>query len=409
MSKSKFKFLAAVLGLVLITSCVKEYDNPPIDTIPTGSLVTIDSLRSLFADSGAVSFKEDVSFYATVTADEVNGNLYKEVYVQDGTGAIKLNLLNSGGLYRGDQIRVNLNGTIMLEDNDFLIIDSVDVDLNVVKQKTKQEVEPLEVSIAQLHDSLQGYLIKLEDVQFNYQEFGKTYADAIGKQTVNLMLEDCNGIQVIVRNSGYANFADQEIPFGKGDFVAVLGQYRNDLQLFIRDINEVKLDGDRCPGTNVQLFKGFDDESVTSGGWQNLTVSGNVPWGIFSGSNSAAKITNFNNGSNSACESWLISPKVSLENVTAPILNFRNTHRYSGPQLDLLISTDYVSGDPSSATWTELNPIWDTDDSSWSWVDSGDLDLSSYVGQSNVHIAFKYTGSNSDGSTWEVDEILIAE
>jgi hypothetical protein len=297
------------------------------------------------------------------------------------------------------------------EDNDFLIIDSVDVDLNVVKQKTKQEVDPIVVTVAELNDSLQGYLIKIEEAQFNYREFGKTYADAENKGTRNLMLEDCSEIQVIVRNSGYANFAGDEIPFGKGQFIGVLGQYRNDLQLYIRDIDEIKMDGPRCPGTNVQLFKGFDDESITSGGWTNYNVIGDIDWEIFAGSNPAAAITNFDfdNFTNTACETWLISPKFSLDNLSAPILNFRNTTKYDGPQLDLYISTDYVSGDPTAATWTELNPFWDPDDQNWSWVDAGDLPLSSYVGQSNLHIGFKYTGSNSDGATWEIDEILIAE
>ena len=40
------------------------------------------------------------------------------------------------------------------------------------------------------------------------------------------------------------------------------------------------------------------------------------------------------------------------------------------------------------------------------WVSSGDISLSNYT-QANVYIAYKYLGSNSDGSTWEIDDVQI--
>ncbi len=72
----------------------------------------------------------------------------------------------------------------------------------------------------------------------------------------------------------------------------------------------------------------------------------------------------------------------------------------------MLISTDYTSGAPSTGTWTQLNPTWST--GTFVWLNSGNLDLSPYK-NINVHIAFKYQGSSSDGSTWEIDNILVKE
>ncbi|HMU14081.1 MAG TPA: choice-of-anchor J domain-containing protein, partial [Flavobacteriales bacterium] len=43
---------------------------------------------------------------------------------------------------------------------------------------------------------------------------------------------------------------------------------------------------------------------------------------------------------------------------------------------------------------------------SWTWTPSGALDLSAYL-SNNTRIAFKYTGSASDGKTWELDDIKI--
>ena len=53
-------------------------------------------------------------------------------------------------------------------------------------------------------------------------------------------------------------------------------------------------------------------------------------------------------------------------------------------------------------------PNWDTDDFQWDLVSSGNTDLTPFIAPS-VAIAFKYTGTNSDGATWEVDNIIIRE
>jgi hypothetical protein len=125
-------FAATVL---LIAGCKKEFDTPPVRTLPTGSVLTVQQLRDLLpAGTQQRRFTGDSSVFAVVTADEQNGNLYKNVYVQDHTGAIQLRLVNSGGLYQGDSIRIYLPGTTLSLYQGMMQLDSVDVDNNVVKQ-----------------------------------------------------------------------------------------------------------------------------------------------------------------------------------------------------------------------------------------------------------------------------------
>lgn len=64
--------------------------------------------------------------------------------------------------------------------------------------------------------------------------------------TINRNLTDCS-TSVLVRTSGYANFAGQQFP-GNGSFIGVVGQFNSDMQLFIRNVNEVQLFNieDRC-------------------------------------------------------------------------------------------------------------------------------------------------------------------
>jgi len=131
-------------------------------------------------------------------------------------------------------------------------------------------------------------------------------------------------------------------------------------------------------------------------------VSGNI-----------AKASNYSNSSNYACESWLVSPNFDLSNATAPYLIFDNVTRYGGAQLELYISSNYdgVSNPDIQGTWFNLTsyvPNWDTDNFDWDLVSSGNTDLTQFI-SSSVAIAYKYTGSNSDGATWEVDNILVTE
>jgi hypothetical protein len=45
----------------------------------------------------------------------------------------------------------------------------------------------------------------------------------------------------------------------------------------------------------------------------------------------------------------------------------------------------------------------------WSWVNSGDISLSTFLSNQNVYLAFVYSGTNSEYTTWEVDNIVIED
>ncbi|PCJ77851.1 MAG: hypothetical protein COA57_16485 [Flavobacteriales bacterium] len=160
--------------------------------------------------------------------------------------------------------------------------------------------------------------------------------------------------------------------------------------------------------TQTYLSKDFEDDSLNSGGWTTQVVVGTDDWTTFLFSGSYfGKVSNWDGAANNASETWLISPPVDLTTATSPILTFTTAFNFSGPALEVFVSTNYNgSGAPSTALWDTLNPALST--GSWTWVGSGNLDLSAYLTDS-VFIAYKYTGSNADGSTWEVDDIIIDE
>ncbi len=230
----------------------------------------------------------------------------------------------------------------------------------------------------------------------------------LNSQSVNHTLEDCDGNQVLVRTSGYANYASRPLPQGKGSFTGILGVFGSTLQLFARSEAEAQLNGPRCPGQELPFFsKNFNDASVTSGGWSQWSDTTVLFTTNTIGSNDGTpygQIKNYVNGANIPCETWLISPAINLTSTSAPILSFITACNYTGSNLQVFVSTNYTSGAPSTATWTSLPAA--VSPGAWAWTASGALSLSSYI-SSNFRIGFKYTGTNADGKTWELDDIKI--
>ncbi len=406
--------LTLLSGLVLIalTACKKEYDHPPVNTIPEGNVITVTDLRAMYAGAPIHFIDGDTNIYCVVTADETSGNLYKNVYVTDGASGLNVRLVTSGGLYEGDSIRINLNGTILSEYNGMLQLDSVDVDKNVVKQATNVTITPVTATIDQViaDPNLQSMLVKLENVEFLNTDQGTTYADAVNQISANKTIIDCGGSDILLRTSGYAQFAGETVPSGNGTIVAIVGQYNTDMQLYLRRTSDVNLPNSSCQ-PSIYVQKNFEDQNVTSGGWTVQMVTGGINWtsntlGAQFGT-AYGQISNWNGSTNTACESWLISPAMDLSAATSPVFTFWNAYNYAGDPLSVWVSTNYDGvSSPSTATWTQLTATLST--GSWSWVNSGNIDLSPYL-SANTYVAFKYIGSGSNGSTWEIDEIIVQD
>jgi hypothetical protein len=412
--------MITIRGLLLLffaafifNGCKKEFDHPPLQTLSDDDVLTIRQVIDLYQGE-AIVVTDSLSVYATVTMDETDGNIYKNLYVQDTTGAINLRMTASADFFVGDSIRINMLGAVIDNYNGVMQISEIDPETKIIKQKQGQGISPKIVSISDLDFELVNQLVQIEDVQFVPGDLNGTYAFVAGQSSKNITLEDCYGNSVLLRTSGFANFAGDSIAKGKGSIVLIVDRFNNDLQVKIRSFAEVNMTGERCSGVILEdgavLTKDFDDNSVTSGGWIVQQIVGTLTWETSTLGGAAdpyAKISNYS-GANFECESWLISPKIQLEGST-PTISFDNDVNYSGPQLQLLVSADYNGiGDPNNATWTDItsNVNWDSNPTGWGFENTGDIDLSAFVGQS-VYIAYKYTGSNSDGSTWEVDEIVI--
>ncbi len=160
------------------------------------------------------------------------------------------------------------------------------------------------------------------------------------------------------------------------------------------------------PATEIIESENFND---SWGNWDPISVIGDQVWdreNTYGIENTpCARVSGFS-GSSFENEDWLISPALVLDNYINEVMTFQNAKNYTGNDLELKISTDYVGGgsDPTTATWTSL--AYTMSPGSWAWTSSGDIDLSGFNGTA-VYVAFRFTSTNAESATWEIDDISI--
>jgi endonuclease/exonuclease/phosphatase family metal-dependent hydrolase len=149
-------------------------------------------------------------------------------------------------------------------------------------------------------------------------------------------------------------------------------------------------------------------------GWSAVSVEGAQVWACTNFGRSPAsptasaasglQINGFASGSAQFNEDWLITPAYDLSGFNIPILEFWSRVAFSGPRLRLLVSTDYISGNPNTATWTALSDRFATADV---WTFSEGINLSDFK-TAGVRIAFVYSSSAENGAArWTLDDFSL--
>ncbi len=402
--KNKFfnAFLLLALVGMMFTACKKEYPEPPIQDLPVGTVYTIGEILAM--ESGTV-FTEDASVYGIITADEQSGNLYKCAFMQDrATGdAIELYLNAVSGVRIGDSIRIYLKDVTYSVYNNLPQLSNFEADGHIIILANNKPIEPKLTTIANINagQHLAG-LVRLENVRFTEQN---TFADptTYGNRTLIDPMDPSGN--VIVRTSNYANFANDSLPQGTGNLIAIASVYNSTWQLIIRTASELEFDG-YGPGNDNDLpYCEFFSSSL--GSYTAFDVNGAQHWEI---DYSTAKMTGYVNSTNYENEDWLISAKFSLENVSSACMTMSYIARYFNnvnEDITVWVSSDYTSGDPNLAEWKQVPASW-VEGSNWTDFASTTLDLSEFIGQ-KVRVAVRYLSDNNKAGTIEVQSICIQE
>lgn len=446
--------LTLLMGIALLfNACKKEFDSPPGPVDPQiVANTSIKALKAKHSVAGAYDvITDNIIIEGVVIANDKSGNLYKQLFIQDSTGALQI-LLDANSLYGtypvGRKIFVRCKDLCISDYNatpqlgvkatvaglpSFEAIPSSLISKFVVGGSLNNPVVPKLVTFAELNTAGQTpnvpsnqpwqnkYVCDLIEMEnFAFTDLTKTYSDtSVYKNTQNRDIKNCSNNTIIIRTSAYSNFAGLRVAQGRGNIRSIYTVFNTTKQLLVRDTADVRFYNDYgCPlPPGTLMFQDFEGIGANNGtlaipGWKNIAETGGVAYqnAVF-GPVKCAKISAFSTGASNVV-SWLISPAVSLAGAPAPKLTFTNAAGFGvgSTSFKVMISTNYNGGtNPSAATWTELPANFVTPPASGfsSFISAGLINLNAYIGQT-VYIGFKYEGGDPGRTTtWEVDDVRV--
>ncbi|MBD5263212.1 MAG: hypothetical protein HDS39_03975 [Bacteroides sp.] len=123
----------------------------------------------------------------------------------------------------------------------------------------------------------------------------------------------------------------------------------------------------------------------------------------WAGANYGMKASAYANGTNYAVESWLLSPIFTLEGSKASFTFEEATNFFTDVETAKKEASVWVR--PVGGNWEQITGYDFPDKMSWTFVSSGEIDLSKYCGTS-IQIGFKYT-SDAKAGTWEIKNFVL--
>lgn len=278
------KSVAAIVATIFIASCNREFDAPPLNPDPEITVtMKIMDLKARYQNIGDFQrIQDDQIISGVIVADDRSGNFYKQVIIQDETGGIPV-MLDANNVYTqypvGRRIYVKLKGLMLgdyggtieigldssrSDDGRYLNLDGIPqamFDQYIVKGSfnntlTPKVVKPTDFT-KKINDPLMSTLVQMQNMEFDAADVGKTYADpSKTASAVNYTISNCNGQNIVLRNSSYARFAALTTPNGNGTITGVANIFNSTMQLFIRDTSDVQFAGQRCeekPSTPISI------------------------------------------------------------------------------------------------------------------------------------------------------------
>lgn len=257
----KIYTLPLLILAVLMTSCERDYDAPPLNepvytgAKPNTTLIQLKERYSAATAETPIEIMEDYVVKAYITGNDESGNIFKQIIVQDATAALPIQL-DQGSVYatyrRGQEVFINLKGMCVSVYGGEQQLGWPDGYLYRMPFATFQElvkkngwpyadnVQPeviTDISVVNLDVNKMTYrLVQLEGVHFvngGKNTFATT--SGFGEET----LKDAHGNTITVRTSNYASFAYETLPIGTGTVVGILGRFNGTWQLTIPAYSDV--------------------------------------------------------------------------------------------------------------------------------------------------------------------------
>ena len=291
----RFFPLIATFIVLYFASCVdRDFDAPPssLAEVDASQIITIDKLFESLQAGQVNTITEDIYINGVVVADDKSGNFYKTLIVEDLRGELGISVsIDENELHAlypvGQEVYIALNGlgigyynnlpTLGIKDGSNVArIPSALVKSTLLRGRNALPVTPRVINVDDLSSDHLNTLVQLDGFQF--ENPSTTYADIVNQTTINQTINNCTGKSLILRNSGFADFAGFPVQKGNGKITAVYSLYRSDVQLFIRDTTDLTFYGERCGQNSISIadlrnmYKG-SPVAIGSGYVQGVVIS----------------------------------------------------------------------------------------------------------------------------------------
>lgn len=281
--------LMLVLACSLFTGCMDDdWDTPNAEAlnkaygnqeIAETNVITIGSLKEQYesvinaSTNSYEQITEDVQIKGRVVGNDIGGNIYNEVSIDDGTGAILI-CISQGGLFSylpvGQEIVVDLKGLYIggygkqaeigmpytnAKGNSYVsrmsrVLWNKHFKLTGVADASKVVAEEFDLSKRTKEEYFtanNGKLMTIKNVEFTNADGKTTFAPSEEKDAANSVNRGLsqNGkpiatSSIVVRTSSYADFAAKPLPTGKLNITGVFTRYRTTWQILIRDERDIQ-------------------------------------------------------------------------------------------------------------------------------------------------------------------------
>lgn len=441
----KIKFIALAFLALTLGSCMGDgYADPDLtEKVPASpwgnnslrekNVISIADLKTQFAtiinsDNGYKQIEKDMMIKAVVTGNDVSGNIYNQVSVQDASGAIIIAINGSGlsgYLPVGQEILVNLKGLYIgsykklpqiggvntkLSDGSlgmgkieraiwnehFKILNPGEADASTI---VPEEFDLTKLTDAAYMDANVGKLMTLKKVKFASANGKNVWAPDDTNTSLELIDAETgkriSSSNLVVRNSGYSKFANEVVPQGVFDITGIFTRYNNTWQIVLRSTDDLK---------SVVLAYLSEPFDASQGNFtiDNIKLADGVEF-VWKWASAAygMKASGYVNGSKQELQSRLKSPAIDLKSAKSAKLMFDQAINFASDmkqECKVQISTD-------GKTWTDLDVQGYPTENSWTFV-SSTADLTKYCGKT-IYIGFLYSSSPTSAPTWEVKNFAV--
>lgn len=441
----KIKFIALAFLALTLGSCMGDgYADPDLtDKVPAApygnnslrekNVISIADLKTQFAtiinsDNGYKQIEKDMMIKAVVTGNDVSGNIYNQVSVQDASGAIIIAINGSGlsgYLPVGQEILVNLKGLYIgsykklpqiggvntklsdgtlgmgkieraIWNEHFKILNPGEADASTV---VPEEFDLTKLTDAAYMDANVGKLMTLKKVKFASANGTNVWAPDDTNTSLELIDAETgkriSSSNLVVRNSGYSKFANEVVPQGVFDITGIFTRYNNTWQIVLRSTDDLK------QVVLAYLSEPFD---ASQGNFtiDNIKLADGVEF-VWKWASAAygMKASGYVNGSKQELQSRLKSPAIDLKSAKSAKLMFDQAINFASDikqECKVQISTD-------GKTWTDLDVQGYPAGNSWDFVAST-ADLTKYCGKT-IYIGFLYSSTPTSAPTWEVKNFAV--